>query len=69
MVVAKKSSLPTLNYSIFKYVLFVVFIANTGLLFIYLNRIQQFYFIDEMFHIPQTLQYCARNFTVVNRSF
>ncbi|XP_076302613.1 dol-P-Glc:Glc(2)Man(9)GlcNAc(2)-PP-Dol alpha-1,2-glucosyltransferase-like [Lasioglossum baleicum] len=32
-------------------------------LFIYLNRVQPYYFIDEVFHIPQTLRYCAGNFT------
>ncbi|CAK9799305.1 Putative Dol-P-Glc:Glc(2)Man(9)GlcNAc(2)-PP-Dol alpha-1,2-glucosyltransferase [Anthophora quadrimaculata] len=32
-------------------------------LFIYLNRIQPSYYIDEIFHVPQTLQYCAGNFT------
>ncbi|XP_053998468.1 putative Dol-P-Glc:Glc(2)Man(9)GlcNAc(2)-PP-Dol alpha-1,2-glucosyltransferase isoform X3 [Hylaeus anthracinus] len=32
-------------------------------LFVYLNHVQPYYFIDEVFHIPQTLQYCANNFT------
>ncbi|XP_033342291.2 alpha-1,2-glucosyltransferase Alg10 [Megalopta genalis] len=33
------------------------------LLFLYLNRVQPYFFIDEVFHVPQTLQYCASNFT------
>ncbi|KOX74903.1 Putative Dol-P-Glc:Glc(2)Man(9)GlcNAc(2)-PP-Dol alpha-1,2-glucosyltransferase [Melipona quadrifasciata] len=32
-------------------------------LFIYLNHVQPHYFIDEVFHVPQTLRYCAGNFT------
>lgn len=31
------------------------------LLFVYLNTLQSSYFIDEKFHIPQTLQYCSGN--------
>ncbi|XP_031849311.1 alpha-1,2-glucosyltransferase Alg10 [Nomia melanderi] len=33
------------------------------ILFLYLNHVQPYYFIDEVFHVPQTLQYCAGNFT------
>ncbi|CAL7940024.1 unnamed protein product [Xylocopa violacea] len=32
-------------------------------LFIYLNHVQPYYFIDEVFHVSQTLQYCAGNFS------
>lgn len=32
------------------------------LLFTYLNIIQEHYFIDEKFHVPQTIQYCSGNF-------
>ncbi|XP_076759512.1 alpha-1,2-glucosyltransferase Alg10 [Xylocopa sonorina] len=32
-------------------------------LFSYLNYVQPYYFIDEVFHISQTLQYCAGNFS------
>ncbi|EFN78313.1 putative Dol-P-Glc:Glc(2)Man(9)GlcNAc(2)-PP-Dol alpha-1,2-glucosyltransferase [Harpegnathos saltator] len=41
----------------------ILFVTSTVLLFLYLNRIQPHYFIDEAFHIPQTLRYCAWNFT------
>lgn len=51
----------------YKYVLFAIFVISTASLFIYLNRVQPHYFIDEMFHIPQTLHYCDGNFTTVNR--
>lgn len=34
-------------------------------LFIYLNHVQPHYFIDEVFHVPQTLRYCVGNFTQV----
>ncbi|XP_014602993.1 PREDICTED: putative Dol-P-Glc:Glc(2)Man(9)GlcNAc(2)-PP-Dol alpha-1,2-glucosyltransferase [Polistes canadensis] len=51
-------------YSMYKYALFIIFITSTSSLFIYLNKIQPYYYIDEMFHIPQTLHYCDGNFTV-----
>ncbi|KAL6260956.1 hypothetical protein P5V15_008484 [Pogonomyrmex californicus] len=51
------------NYQIFMYFTLIVFLTSTVLLFLYLNRIQPDYFIDEAFHIPQTLRYCAWNFT------
>ncbi|XP_034175893.2 alpha-1,2-glucosyltransferase Alg10 [Osmia lignaria lignaria] len=35
-------------------------------LFIYLNHVQPYYYIDEVFHITQTLQYCDGNFTQWN---
>ncbi|KAF7396508.1 hypothetical protein HZH66_007370 [Vespula vulgaris] len=59
-----KGNSQSIYYSIYKYVLFIIFVISTASLFIYLNRIQPHYFIDEMFHIPQTLQYCDGNFTV-----
>ena len=37
--------------------------SSVTALFIYLNHVQPHYFIDEAFHVPQTLQYCAGNFT------
>ncbi|XP_043252734.1 putative Dol-P-Glc:Glc(2)Man(9)GlcNAc(2)-PP-Dol alpha-1,2-glucosyltransferase [Colletes gigas] len=37
--------------------------SSVVVLFIYLNHVQPHYFIDEVFHVPQTLQYCANNFT------
>lgn len=43
----------------------ILFVASTVLLFLYLNRVQPQYFIDEAFHVPQTLRYCAWNFTQV----
>ncbi|KAL6431158.1 hypothetical protein ACFW04_007106 [Cataglyphis niger] len=52
-----------LNYKIFMYSTLMLFITSTILLFLYLNHIQPHYFIDEAFHIPQTLRYCAWNFT------
>ncbi|XP_012147646.1 alpha-1,2-glucosyltransferase Alg10 [Megachile rotundata] len=36
---------------------------SVTVLFIYLNRIHPYYFIDEVFHVNQTLQYCDGNFT------
>ncbi|KAH0953389.1 hypothetical protein HN011_004929 [Eciton burchellii] len=52
-----------LNYKIFLYFTLILFLTSTVSLFLYLNRIQPHYFIDEAFHIPQTLRYCDRNFT------
>ncbi|KZC14819.1 PREDICTED: putative Dol-P-Glc:Glc(2)Man(9)GlcNAc(2)-PP-Dol alpha-1,2-glucosyltransferase [Dufourea novaeangliae] len=37
--------------------------SSVVVLFICLNNVQPYYFIDEVFHVPQTLQYCAGNFT------
>lgn len=56
---------PKLKYTIFMYSTLLLFVTSTVLLFLYLNDIQPYYFIDEAFHIPQTLQYCAWNFTQV----
>lgn len=55
-----------LNYDSFTKFLFFTFLASTALLFWYLNDIQPDYYIDEAFHVPQTLRYCAWNFTEVN---
>ncbi|XP_012282263.1 putative Dol-P-Glc:Glc(2)Man(9)GlcNAc(2)-PP-Dol alpha-1,2-glucosyltransferase [Orussus abietinus] len=41
---------------------FLQFVAITISLFIYLNSIHPYYFIDEAFHIPQTLRYCEGKF-------
>lgn len=54
-----------INYTIFMCSTLILFLTNTVLLFLHLNRIQPHYFIDEAFHIPQTLQYCAWKFTQV----
>ncbi|KAL2722713.1 hypothetical protein V1478_009576 [Vespula squamosa] len=59
-----KRSFQSIYYSMYKYVLFIIFVISTTSLFMYLNRIQPHYFIDEIFHIPQTLQYCDGNYTV-----
>lgn len=42
-----------------------IFISYIVYLFMFLNNVQPNYFIDEVFHVPQTLQYCAGNFTQV----
>ncbi|XP_018309656.1 putative Dol-P-Glc:Glc(2)Man(9)GlcNAc(2)-PP-Dol alpha-1,2-glucosyltransferase [Mycetomoellerius zeteki] len=52
-----------LDYNGFTKFLFYTFLASTALLFWYLNGIQPEYYIDEAFHVPQTLRYCAWNFT------
>ncbi|XP_076647875.1 alpha-1,2-glucosyltransferase Alg10 isoform X1 [Halictus rubicundus] len=39
------------------------FFSCIVILFLFLNHVQPYYFIDEVFHVPQTLQYCAGNFT------
>ncbi|XP_011304882.1 putative Dol-P-Glc:Glc(2)Man(9)GlcNAc(2)-PP-Dol alpha-1,2-glucosyltransferase [Fopius arisanus] len=36
----------------------VLFVALSSCLFIYLNRVQPSYYIDEAFHIPQVQKYC-----------
>ncbi|XP_066581431.1 dol-P-Glc:Glc(2)Man(9)GlcNAc(2)-PP-Dol alpha-1,2-glucosyltransferase [Prorops nasuta] len=46
-----------------KYCIHLIFLIITIWLFKYLNTIQPNYFVDEVFHIPQTLQYCNGNFT------
>ncbi|KAL0127061.1 hypothetical protein PUN28_005408 [Cardiocondyla obscurior] len=51
------------NSKIFVHSTLIIFLSITVSLFLYLNRIQPDYFIDEAFHIPQTLRYCAWNFT------
>ncbi|XP_067205458.1 dol-P-Glc:Glc(2)Man(9)GlcNAc(2)-PP-Dol alpha-1,2-glucosyltransferase isoform X2 [Linepithema humile] len=63
MSLLSRLSYVRLNYKIFMYSTLILFVTNTILLFRYLNRIQPNYFIDEAFHIPQTLRYCAWNFT------
>lgn len=55
-----------LDYRIFLHSTLMLFFASTAVLFLYLNRLQPDYFVDEAFHIPQTLRYCAWNFTQVN---
>lgn len=45
--------------------LIIIISSSIVTLFIYLNRIQPYYFIDEIFHVSQTLQYCNNNFTQV----
>lgn len=45
---------------------FLIFVVTSITLFIYLNRVQPYYFIDEVFHIPQTQRYCEGNFTSVS---
>ncbi|KAG7188873.1 hypothetical protein KM043_008479 [Ampulex compressa] len=51
------------DYLLPKYFSIFFFGTFTTALFIYLNHVQPYYFIDEAFHIPQTLQYCHGNFT------
>ncbi|XP_076243819.1 alpha-1,2-glucosyltransferase Alg10 [Calliopsis andreniformis] len=46
--------------------LFILSVSSVLALFIYLNHVQPHYFIDEVFHVPQTLQYCSGNFTQWN---
>lgn len=53
------------NYKTLKYSTLILFFTSTVFLFVFLSRIQSDYFIDEAFHIPQTLRYCAWNFTEV----
>ncbi|KYN03925.1 PREDICTED: putative Dol-P-Glc:Glc(2)Man(9)GlcNAc(2)-PP-Dol alpha-1,2-glucosyltransferase [Cyphomyrmex costatus] len=50
-------------YNEIKQILFLTFFLSIDFLSWYLNNIQQEYYIDEAFHIPQTIQYCAWNFT------
>ncbi|PBC32667.1 Putative alpha-1,2-glucosyltransferase ALG10-B [Apis cerana cerana] len=47
-------------------ILIVIICSNIVILFIYLNHVQPYYFIDEIFHVSQTLQYCNNNFTQWN---
>ncbi|XP_014474208.1 PREDICTED: putative Dol-P-Glc:Glc(2)Man(9)GlcNAc(2)-PP-Dol alpha-1,2-glucosyltransferase [Dinoponera quadriceps] len=56
-------SYPSMSYKMFTRSTLILFLTSTALLFLYLNRIQPHYFIDEAFHIPQVLRYCAWNFT------
>lgn len=46
--------------------LFLIFVVTSILLFIFLNRVHPYYFIDEVFHIPQTLRYCNGEFGSVS---
>ncbi|XP_071571230.1 dol-P-Glc:Glc(2)Man(9)GlcNAc(2)-PP-Dol alpha-1,2-glucosyltransferase [Temnothorax nylanderi] len=63
MSVASRLSYARPSYKMFVRSTLIIFFTSTVLLFLYLNRIQPDYFIDEAFHIPQTLRYCAWNFT------
>ncbi|XP_011686104.1 PREDICTED: putative Dol-P-Glc:Glc(2)Man(9)GlcNAc(2)-PP-Dol alpha-1,2-glucosyltransferase [Wasmannia auropunctata] len=63
MSVASRLSNVRMNYKMFMPFTLIIFFTSTVMLFVYLNRIQPDYFIDEAFHIPQTLRYCAWNFT------
>lgn len=46
-------------------ILIIIICSSIVILFIYLNHVQPYYFIDEVFHVSQTLQYCNNNFTQV----
>ncbi|KAL7306353.1 hypothetical protein TKK_0001778 [Trichogramma kaykai] len=39
------------------------FIFLIPILFVYINKIQKGYYVDEKFHVPQTIKYCAGNIT------
>lgn len=57
----EKSSIKLARYA---WTTFISIICLTiATLFLYLNHVQPQYFIDEVFHVPQTLRYCAGNFT------
>ena len=43
----------------------VAFVVTTSLLFIYLNKVQPTEYIDEAFHVGQTLRYCEGKFLEV----
>lgn len=38
-------------------------------MFYHINRVQPTYYIDEMFHIPQTMKYCNGKFFEVYKQF
>lgn len=47
-------------------IIFLIFLITSISLFIYLNRVHPYYFIDEVFHIPQTQRYCEGKFDSVS---
>ena len=49
-----------------QWLIFIFFVIISFVLFIYLNRVQPYYFIDEVFHIPQTLRFCEGKFHEVS---
>ncbi|XP_077279988.1 alpha-1,2-glucosyltransferase Alg10 [Temnothorax americanus] len=63
MSVASRLGYARPSYKTFVRSTLIIFFTSTVLLFLYLNRIQPDYFIDEAFHVPQTLRYCAWNLT------
>lgn len=52
-----------INFQCVQKFLILLSCSSVVVLFIYLNHVQPYYFIDEVFHVPQTLQYCASNLT------
>lgn len=58
-----ESMIKLIQYS--QKILIIIICSSIVISFIYLNHVQPYYFIDEVFHVSQTLQYCNNNFTQV----
>ncbi|XP_057323180.1 putative Dol-P-Glc:Glc(2)Man(9)GlcNAc(2)-PP-Dol alpha-1,2-glucosyltransferase [Microplitis mediator] len=63
MLIIKSLFLEAVNRPIiYQSIVSFIFVLFTSLLFLFLNNIQPAYYIDEVFHVPQTQKYCNGSF-------
>lgn len=55
--------LSTTTHDVLRQLVVSIFAVGTTTIFFYMNNVQPNYYIDEIFHIPQTLRFCDGNFT------
>lgn len=67
MTNTQNSIITSLNYPTTQRALVLLFVICTTILFIFLNKIQPNYYIDEAFHIPQTQRFCNGTFFEVKK--
>lgn len=57
-----------LDKTLFYFINWTIFVFAVYL-FLYLNEIQPTYYVDEVFHIPQTIKYCLGKYKEVSWFF
>ncbi|KAK0091929.1 hypothetical protein PV326_002500 [Microctonus aethiopoides] len=62
MTNTQNSIITSLNHPTTQRALVLLFVICTTILFLFLNKIQPNYYIDEAFHIPQTQRFCNGTF-------
>ncbi|XP_046481620.1 dol-P-Glc:Glc(2)Man(9)GlcNAc(2)-PP-Dol alpha-1,2-glucosyltransferase isoform X1 [Neodiprion pinetum] len=58
----KSITISTSSHTMLRQLVVLIFVVASIGLFFYLNKVQPHYYIDEIFHVPQTLRFCNRNF-------